>query len=326
MTQTPAVVFESPGRVAVRDIAMPDPGPGEVQLRTLASGVSAGTEGWCLHNRFTWQPTVYPCVPGYQRVAEVVALGDGVTGWAPGDRAIATWGRWESDVQSMWGSHVALANTPAAELHRVPEGVNVLDAASFVVAQVGWNAASRLVMEPGDWVVVYGDGLIGQCAAQAAAAMGARVVLVGHRAERLDRALFVEATVNRKQVDVVGQVREWVGSTYASAVIDTIQTEDSQREYVELLEPRFGQIVYSGFTPGTVWADMALLQQRELTAHFVCGWTYERLEATLRLMATGQMNVRDLVTHRVPFTQAPAMYAMIDAKTDPFLGICFEWC
>ena len=67
-----------------------------------------------------------------------------------------------------------------------------MDAAGAVVAQVGYNAASRVAMQPGDWVVVYGDGIIGQSAAQAARARGARVILVGHRAERVALAAQVQ--------------------------------------------------------------------------------------------------------------------------------------
>lgn len=49
------------------------------------------------------------------------------------------------------------------------------------------------------------------------------------------------------------------------------QSEAAQREYMPLLQHGRGQIVYSSFTPRTTWADMALLQQQELTAHFVSG-------------------------------------------------------
>jgi 2-desacetyl-2-hydroxyethyl bacteriochlorophyllide A dehydrogenase len=327
MKSTPAVVFNSPGSVSVREIAMPDPGPNEVQLRTRTSVISAGTEGWVLENRFTWQPTTYPCVPGYQRTAEVVALGEGVSGWKVGDLAVCTWGRWEAEVASMWGSHALLANTPVDELYRLPEGVEEADAAAFVIAQVGYNAASRMILGSDSTVAVYGDGMIGQFAAQAARARGARVALVGHRDERLATAYprWVDHVVNRKKGGVVAAVRQAFGVRFVDAVIDTVQTESAQAEYSELLEARKGQIVYSGFTPGTVWADMAKLQQMELTTHFVCGWSRDRLEATLALMAEGKMSAKALITHRVPFGQAPDMYRMIAEKQEPFLGILLDW-
>ena len=176
-------------------------------------------------------------------------------------------------------------------------------------------------------MVVYGDGLIGQCAAQAARARGARVILVGHRAERLELAAAhsADAVVNGHDREVVEAVRHAAGSEHVTAVLDSVQTEQAQRQYTPLLARAEGQIVYCGFTPGTAWADMALLQQRELTAHFVSGWTRPRMEATLDLMARGQLSLEPLITHLVPAARAPEMYRMIAVKTEPFLGITLDW-
>lgn len=325
--QTPAIVFTDVAQAALQNIDMPEPGAGEVQLRTTYSIVSAGTEGWAFRNLFTWQPTQYPCVPGYQRVGVITALGPGVTGWQVGDKAVATNGRWPGAVRPFWGSHVGLANTIATELYRIPEGADELDAAGTVVAQVGYNAAFRADYQPGDWVVVYGDGLIGQSGAQAARARGARVIIVGHRPERLALAAQHSAdhALNSRQCNVVDAVRQITGQQTVTAILDTVQAEDAQVEYVPLLQNGKGQVVYSGFTPGKTWADMGLLQKRELTAHFVSGWTRPRMEATLSLMATGQMRLRPLITHFVSYHRGPEMYRMIVEKCEPFVGIAFDW-
>ncbi|OQA47557.1 MAG: Alcohol dehydrogenase [Chloroflexi bacterium ADurb.Bin325] len=325
--ETEAIVFTGVGEVALQTIDMPDPAPGEVQIRTRYSVISAGTEGWTCRNLFTWSPTRYPCVPGYQRVGVITKVGAGVAGWQVGDVVMATSGRWEGPVRPFWGAHLADANTVAAELYRIPAGADELDAAGAVVAQVGFNAAHRVALAPGDWVAVYGDGLIGQSAAQAARARGARVILVGHRPERLALAAqhSADIVVNGRQEPVAEAVRRHTDGQPLTAVLDTVQTEDAQREYVPLLERGRGQIVYSGYTPGTAWADMALLQQRELTTHFVSGWTRPRMEATLALMAAGKMRLRPLITHLTPHTSGPAMYRMILDKSAPFVGIAFDW-
>ena len=327
MAQTEAAVFVGVGEAAFERVDVGDPGPGQVQVRTRFSTISAGTEGWILHDRFTWTPTRYPCVPGYQRVGTVEAVGPGVSGWSVGDRVMATRSDWPGALAARSGAHAAVGNTLASELFALPAGVGEVDASGLVVAQVGYNAASRVRFEPGDPVVVYGDGLIGQCAAQAARARGARVILVGHRAERLELAAAhsADAVVNGHEREVVEAVRRATGSEHVTAVLDSVQTEEAQRQYTPVLERAEGQIVYCGFTPGTVWADMALLQQRELTAHFVSGWTRPRMEATLDLMARGQLSLEPLVTYLVPASRAPEMYRMIAAKAEPFLGITLDW-
>src|SRR3954470_22705553 len=102
MVNTPAVVFDQACRIAMRDIAMPPPGRGQVRVRSELSVVSAGTEGHALRDRFTWAKAAYPCVPGYQRVGVITALGDGVTGWTVGERVVATTGVWQGEVSPFW--------------------------------------------------------------------------------------------------------------------------------------------------------------------------------------------------------------------------------
>jgi len=131
--------------------------------------------------------------------------------------------------------------------------------------------------------------------------------------------------INAREQEVVKAVHQLTGGRAVTVVLDSIQTEKAQREYVPLLEKGQGQIVYTGFTPGTVWADMALLQQRELTTHFVSGWNRGRMESTLELMAKGRMQLRPLVTHLVPYSEAPAMYRMIRGRTAGMLGITLDW-
>src|SRR6478672_3676420 len=108
-TKTPAIVFTAPNQAALQDIEMPPPGEGQVQVRTSLSTISAGTEGWIYRNLFTWSPTPYPCVPGYQRVGKITALGPGVRGWKIVQRVMAIAGDWQNNgVSSMWGSHLAV--------------------------------------------------------------------------------------------------------------------------------------------------------------------------------------------------------------------------
>ena len=309
------------------DIDMPDPKVDEVQIRTGISVISAGTERWAVTNEFTWSETPFPCVPGYQRVGVITKLGSGVTGLQIGQRVLATNGAWEGGVRPFWGSHIALANSPGQEVYPLSDHVDSVDAAGCVVAQVGYNAASRIRMQVDDWVVVYGDGIIGQCAAQAARARGARTILVGHREERLRLAAghCADFVINSHHGNVIQTVSEITRRMQATAVIDTVQNERVQQEYTPLLEHAVGQVVYSGFTPGKTWADMASLQQHEFTCHFVSGWNRSRMEAALKLMEQGKMRIRPLVTHFCSYQEGPEVYRMVLENNQPFLGVAIEW-
>jgi 2-desacetyl-2-hydroxyethyl bacteriochlorophyllide A dehydrogenase len=326
--KTRAVVFTGRGEVAFEPIEVPPPAPGEVQVRTLKSMISSGTEGWILQNRFSWTPTRYPAIPGYQRVGIVEAVGEGVAGIEVGQRVVATRSTWATPMMAHSGAHAGLGNTPADEIYAVPDAVSDIDASGAVVAQVGFNAAERLIAEPGARVLVYGDGIIGQCAAQAARARGLWVAMAGHRAKRLTLAgrYSADLIVNTRDGDIGDVLRPQLGAVPLAGVLDTIQGVDAQRDFIPLLERgRGGQVVYCGFTDADAWADMGDLQRRELTAHFVSGWSRRRIEATLELLAVGKMCLEPLVTHHVPAADAPAMYRMITDKSAPFLGIVLDW-
>lgn len=327
MKKTEAIVFTGVNQVEVREVSVPDPAPDEVQVRTLFSTISGGTEGWILQNLFTWKPTDYPCIPGYQRVGIIEAVGADVQGWQVGDRVMATRSNWSGEVNPHAGSHAMLGNTPATELYALTEAVDNIDASGAVVAQVGYNAANRAVIEPGDWAVVYGDGLIGQSAAQAMRARGGRVIQVGHRAERLKIAAAhsADVVINNHDENVLDVVHQHTGGKPVTVVLDSVQSETAQAEYVPLLQKGVGQIVYCGFTSGTTWADMGDLQRRELTTHFISGWTRPRMEATLQHFADGKMSLKALITHLVPYQQGPDMYHSHLNKSASFLGATLDW-
>ena len=323
------VTFASPRHVKIGTVNVPPPAPDEVQIETLFSGISSGTEGWALRNEFTWMPTPYSCIPGYQRVGIITALGSEVSGFQIGQRVFATMAQPVDGLHMMWGGHMSVANTLAGEVFPLDPAVDDIDAASGVVAQVGYNAASRLTLTPGEWVVVYGDGLIGQGAAQAARLRGYRVILVGHRDKRLELGARYSAdhTINRKTtaVPIHEAILAITGGSKIRGLLDSVQTVSSEREYVAFLENGVAQITYCGFTPGEAWADMALLQQKQLTTHYVSGWTGKKITATLQAMASGHIHMKELMTHIIPCTEAARAYDIIESKAAESLGVTLDW-
>src|SRR5688500_16148107 len=112
------LVFEGPRRIAFSNEDVAEPAAGEVLVRTLYSGISAGTEltayrgtnpyllkTWDADRRlFTAAPAdaaSYPLVGwGYEEVGEVAALGPGVADLAIGQRVYGIWGHREARVLS----------------------------------------------------------------------------------------------------------------------------------------------------------------------------------------------------------------------------------
>jgi len=189
-----AVVFEAPGKVGFRTVECPDPGPQDVVVRTEYSWISIGTEGSFLRGersgdetaRLATDPWPFPLVPGYQKVGTLEWLGGAVAGFALGDRVFASWSR-VSGMYVQWGGHLSRAVTPADSIEHIPDRPHAEAFSGAVLAQVGYNCGHRPTLAEGDPVVVIGDGLVGQWAAQTLWSRGADVLLLGHHIERLDR-------------------------------------------------------------------------------------------------------------------------------------------
>lgn len=318
-----AIVAENPTCVVERGVHWRDDlEDDDVLIRTDFSGISTGTDRWIMQGRFAWRKTVYPLVPGYQRVGRVEAMGSAVEGLAVGQLVAATYSRGLMDVESASGAHTSLGITPAHEVFDAT-GVDPAAASLLVSAQVGFNAASRISSAKGSRVVVVGDGIIGASGALAAVARGAEVLLVGRHDSRLDRLAQLGVSTWNSRSLVGTPVPEFA----PVAAIDTVQSDDSLDLYVRELPRCTGQIVFSGFSPdgSTCWADMALLQQRELTTHFVSGWTRQRLEWTLDLMRADKLPVASLVSAVAAGGRRLATMDAVQKGTQDHLGAVLDW-
>jgi 2-desacetyl-2-hydroxyethyl bacteriochlorophyllide A dehydrogenase len=287
-SETGAVVVRTPSDVSFATIPINTPGPDDVLIATHYSGVSTGTDTWVMRGVFEWDRLTFPLVPGYQRSGIVE---DDAPGWERGRRVAATRSVGLAGAAAHWGAHLAVAPSPQDEVFDA-EGVDPVAASLFVSAQVGVNAASRISAAPGARVMVIGDGIIGSSGALAAVARGFEVVVIGRRPWRLDALTELGIPVLDSRTDA-----DRIPDFGAVAAIDTVQSEESFGYYIDVLPRGTGQVVFSGHTPdtGVAWADMTTLQQHELTAHFVSGWTRDRLTATLQLMRDGALPVERLV-------------------------------
>lgn len=193
------------------------------------------------------------------------------------------------------------------------------------------NAASRSRLAGGETAAVFGDGMIGQMAAQALRARGARVILCGRRARRLELGLrhSVDAAVHLREQDARAALRA-LAPGGVDVVVDTGSAPDLGL-YLDVLRPRDGQIVLSGsyytnYAGGAGLAvDADVLQKREIALLTNSGWTRDRLQATLDLMARGALRVAPLLTHVLPYREAPEAWRLIETRDPDVLGVAFTW-
>jgi hypothetical protein len=130
-----SVVFAGPKKVEIRDIDLPDAEANDVVVRTLYSGISAGTELWILTGRY-WNAE-FPTLPGYQKVGVVEKVSSNVTGYSVGDVVFLRSTRLAPGVVSHWGGHTeySVVSADEPEMFKLPEGLDPVEAQDRVLEE-----------------------------------------------------------------------------------------------------------------------------------------------------------------------------------------------
>src|SRR5690554_1620163 len=323
-----ALVFYAPEDVRIEDVPEPEPGPGEVKIR-VRNCSTCGTDVKIFHNGH--QNLSPPRVIGHEIAGEIVGLGEGVEGWDEGDRVqvIAAvpcgdcyecsrgWMEVCQNQTSMGyqyeGGFAEYMIVPREVmkvdgLNRIPDGVGFDEASAAEPLACAINAQSILGIEKGDTVVVFGAGPIGAMHIRLARANGAgRVFLIDVNAERLKMtadAVAPEEVIDGSQVDVVERVKELTDGRGADCIITATAANVAQEQAVEMAA-RNGRISFFGGLPKTnptITCDSNLVHYRQLRIFGANGSAPHHNKEALRMIASGEVPVKDLITARVPLT------------------------
>ncbi|MCA3488408.1 MAG: NADPH:quinone oxidoreductase family protein [Rhodobacter sp.] len=161
----------------LRTVPVPDPGPGEVLLRTAACGLNFAD---LLMSGGSYQDTPpLPFTLGMEVAGTVEACGPAVTGFVPGARVAAVPGS---------GGLADFVAVPAARCVAIPDGMSFVQAASFQIAYGTSHLAldHRARLQPGETLLVLGAaGGVGLTAVEIGKHMGARVIASARGQARL---------------------------------------------------------------------------------------------------------------------------------------------
>ncbi len=150
MTISRSLSLAAPRHLAWVDAEIGRPGPGEVFLRTEASAVSVGSELPVYRgDQRHLEPVVYPAMTGYEDVATVLAVGEGVADLRPGERVIAFYGH---------RSHAVVPRTRAVA---IPVGATAAEGLLAILSCDVAKGVRRLGVGAGEPVLVTGAGALG---------------------------------------------------------------------------------------------------------------------------------------------------------------------
>jgi NADPH2:quinone reductase len=157
-----------PEKLVVEDVPALKAGQGQVVISVKAAGVNF-PDTLIIQGKYQFKPDP-PFSPGGEVAGVVKELGEGVTGWKPGDRVIAG---------STWGGFAQEIVAEADRLLRMPERMDFVSGSAFLLTYgTSYHALKdRAQLQPGETLLVLGaSGGVGLSAIQIGKAMGARVI------------------------------------------------------------------------------------------------------------------------------------------------------
>ncbi|PQP15456.1 NADPH:quinone oxidoreductase family protein [Rhodococcus opacus] len=235
-------------RTALQLEEVPDPtaGPGQVLVKVLAAPANFPDVLLC-RGEYQIKPPL-PFTPGVELCGEVLAVGDGVTRFAVGDRVIG-------NPNLPGGGFAQLAVMDEANTFAAPSALDDAEASALSIGyQTSWFALHRRTqLKPGETLLVHAAaGGVGSAAVQLGKAAGAKVIGVVGGADKVEycRRLGADLVIDRHTDDFVPLVKEFTGGRGADVVYDPVGG-DAYAKSTKCIAFE-GRILIIGFAGGTI--------------------------------------------------------------------------
>src|SRR5829696_5490483 len=342
------IVFTQPRTVAFESYDDLPLGPHELRVRTLYSGISAGTEmtayrgtnpylskEWDVKNRL-FLASEAPSQPyplsgwGYEEVGEVIEVSPDVTTLQVGDIVYGTWGH---------RTHHTLQEDYANKRIK-PDGLDPILAIYSHLGPIALNGILDADIHVGETVAVFGLGVLGQVIAQLARLNGARVIGIDVIEKRLQLAKeldAIEAGFNPRDGSPAENIKALTNGRGADVTIEVSGSARALNEAVRATSYS-ARVVVLGFFQGEAQGLLLGEEFHHNRISLVCSqisnvnpalsyrWDRLRLIHTImELQAKGSLNLRPVITHLIPFNQAAQAFQILDETPDQALQIVLDF-
>lgn len=265
-----------------------------------------------------------PLTLGYCNVGTIAEVGKGVHSFKAGDRVVSN------------GPHADVVRVSKNLAAKIPDTVSDEEASFVVVASIGLQGIRLAQPTLGEAFVVTGVGLIGLLTVQLLRAHGCRVLAIDFDEAKLElaRQLGAQTCNPGRGEDPIAVGMAFSRGVGADGVIITASTKASDPVIqAARMSRKRGRIIMVGVTG--LELNRADFYEKELSFQVSCSygpgrydpeyeekgqdypigfvrWTEQRnFEAVLDMMASGQLDVKPLITHRFAFEEATKAYDLL---------------
>jgi len=233
-----------PAELAVRELPDPIVGPGQLGVDVKAAGCNF-FDILIVQGRYQVKPP-FPFIPGGEIAGVVREIGQGVSGFAVGDRVLAS---------APMGGYADRIAIPASFAHRMPDAMSFEEGASFPIVYPTSYAGLvyRAALKPGETLLVHAAaGGVGLAAVQIGKALGARVIATAGGPDKVRVAIEAGAEfgIDYNNEDFVERVKEITGGKGADVIYDSVGGDifDKSLKCIAWC----GRLLVIGFAGGTI--------------------------------------------------------------------------
>lgn len=338
-----AVVWDAINHVSICERPKPVADEDHVVVKVKAVGVCATDVHMISGNISLAKP---PHVLGHEIAGEIEEIGHGVKGWKKGDRVVIDTiiscgrcpackkGRKELCSERMEigytpydGGYAEFVKVPAQCLVRLPEEIPFRDAAILESVACPFGAVLRIGIRPGSSVFVQGAGPAGIAFVQAAKLSGAAKIIVSARgAKRLEYAKFFGAdlVIDAQNENVLDRVMELTNGEGCDCVMDAAGSVDSILLCFDACKIG-GDVLYYGIPDEKAQIPFPFMKMlmKQIRLHgileYCAGW-----DSLVTLVASGRINVHDMVTHTFTLDELPNAVELLKSKDRSLIKAVIE--
>jgi 2-desacetyl-2-hydroxyethyl bacteriochlorophyllide A dehydrogenase len=332
--KTRALWFTAPRTATLREETVPSPGPGEVRVEAIASAVSAGTEMLVYRGEVPNVlpldlPTLegsysFPIKYGYAAVGRVIDTGSHVEYLSPGDAVF------------VHHPHQEVFVVPARMPVRLPDHLDPLPGVFAANLETALNVVHDTPVRVGEAALVFGQGVVGLLVARLLKRAGAGSVLVVDPIEKRRRLALASGADGAFEPEGVNErIMEITGGRGADVVVETSGAGPALQSAIDAVATEGTVVVASWY--GTKPVTLALgghfhrgrvrlrsSQVGRLNPELTPRWDRERRMHTV-LGLLSELDLGDLISHRIPFEEAPEAYRLLDERPGEVVQVVFTY-
>lgn len=318
----------------LREETVSSPGPGEVRVETIASAVSAGTEMLVYRGEVPQDlpldlPTLrgsyaFPIKYGYAVAGRVLDTGSNAGHLYPGDPVFVHHPHQEAFV------------VPATMLVRLPDDLDPLLGVFVANLETALNVVHDTPLSLGETALVLGAGVVGFLVARLLKLAGAGAVLVVDPLERRRKlALAAGADGAFGPEGANGRVMDLTGGRGVDVAVEVSGSGAALQAAIEAVATEGTVVVASWYGTRPIALDLGgrfhrgrvslrSSQVGRLNPELQPRWDRERRTETV-IGLLDRLDLRDLISHRLPFGRAPEAYRLLDQRPEEAVQVVFSY-